>query len=143
MDLQFDHLGLVTSDLVTARAHLSITLGIQAWSQVFDDPGIGVSVQFGIGNNGSPVFELIAPLGETSPVAQALKQSRNILNHIAYLVPNLESAADHLRTQGCFPTGDPMPAVAYGGQRVQFFLSPLRFMMELIEAPAHQHRFFE
>jgi methylmalonyl-CoA/ethylmalonyl-CoA epimerase len=141
MDLKFDHLGLVTNDLSAARAHLSSTLGIEAWSQVFDDPGIGVSVQFGMGSNGSPVFELITPLGEASPVAMALKQGRNILNHIAYVVSDLDAAAGHLRAEGCFPTGDPMPAVAYGGRRVQFFLSPLRFMMELIEAPSHRHRF--
>jgi methylmalonyl-CoA/ethylmalonyl-CoA epimerase len=46
-----------------------------------------------------------------------------------------------LRAQGCCPAGAPQPAVAYGGRRVQFFVSPLRFVIELIEKPDHMHTF--
>jgi hypothetical protein len=57
------------------------------------------------------------------------------------LVPEFDLGADHLRLSGCVPTGDATPAVAYGGNGIQFFLFPLRFIIELIEAPAHKHNF--
>lgn len=139
-NLTFDHLGLVVPDLATAREHLARTLGITSWSQVFDDANIGVSVQFGSGPT-SPVFELITPLGDTSPIARALSSGRNILNHVAYLTPNLDASAALLREQGCYPAGESTPAIAYAGKRVQFFLSPLRFIIEIIEAPTHRHIF--
>lgn len=139
-ELSFDHLGLVVADLAVARRHLTESLGITRWSEVFDDPGIGVSVQFGSGV-ASPRFELITPLGNKSPIARALAQGKNVLNHLAYLTPDLKQAAEVLREQGCFPVGEAQPAIAYGGKPVQFFLSPLRFIIELIEAPEHQHLF--
>lgn len=140
MDLVFDHLGLVVSDLAQAREHLTATLDISRWSEIFHDELIGVSVQFGSGGN-SPRFELVSPLGDTSPIARSLLQGRNILNHIAYLTHDIAACAEHLRQQGCFPAGDAQPAVAYGGRPVQFFMSPLRFIIEVIEAPGHQHSF--
>ena len=138
--LIFDHLGVVVADLAAAREHLSATLGIVQWSEVFNDPQIGVSVQFGSGG-ASPRFELITPLGEKSPIARALSQGKNVLNHVAYITHDLAAAAETLRQQGCFPTGEAQPAVAYGGKSIQFFLSPLRFIIELIEAPGHRHLF--
>lgn len=138
MDLVFDHFGIVVADLVSAKQHLAASLGITQWGDMFHDAGIGVSVQFGA-SAASPCFELICPLGEDSPVKRALAQGKNILNHVAYLAEDLEKAAEHLRQTGCFPIGEAQPAVAYGGKRVQFFLSPLRFIIEIVEAPGHRH----
>jgi hypothetical protein len=41
--------------------------------------------------------------------------------------------------QDCVPTGEPKPAIAYGGRRVQFFFTPLHMIVELIEALDHRH----
>ncbi len=40
------------------------------------------------------------------------------------------------------PTGPATQAVAYGGHRVQFLITPLAFIIELIEAPNHTHEYF-
>ncbi len=146
--LQFDHLGLIVSDLTAGRQFLERTLGITLWTAITPDPCMGVSVQFGSAAPGSsqnagPTYELIAPLGDDSPIANALRQGKHILNHVAYLTPSLDLSAEALRAEGCFPAGVPRPAVAYGGASVQFWLSPLRFIIELIEKPNHQHSFAE
>jgi methylmalonyl-CoA/ethylmalonyl-CoA epimerase len=138
--MKFDHIGVVVNNLPEGRRLLSAMQGVDHWTEAIADHEIGVYVQFGIGPNG-PCYELIAPLTRASPVSGALKGSKNVLNHVGYLVANLDEAETHLRALGCFPTRDPQPAVAYGGKRIQFFLSPLRFMIELIEAPKHQHLF--
>jgi methylmalonyl-CoA/ethylmalonyl-CoA epimerase len=138
--LQFDHIGLVVSDMADGRAFLEEMFGLDRWTKVFEDPGIGVYVQFGRTEEG-PCYELISPLGEASPVATALKRGINILNHVAYLSRDLDTDAQRLQELGSMMAGPAKPAVAYGGARVQFWITPQRFMVELIEAPGHEHAY--
>lgn len=63
-----------------------------------------------------------------------LKTRRNVINHLAYRVSNLQESAERLRTQRHLPLGPSQPAIAFGGAHVQFFLSPLGHIVELIEA---------
>lgn len=138
--LQFDHIGLIVGDIAEGRRSLEQMFGLDQWTQVFEDPGIGVFVQFGRTAEG-PCYELISPLGDNSPVATALKRGINILNHVAYLTPDLDSDARRLEELGSMMAGPPKPAVAYGGAKVQFWITPQRFMVELIEAPGHEHAY--
>ena len=75
------------------------------------------------------------------PGPRRLGARARILNHVAYQVTDLAAAAAHLQKEGCARTGDPKPAIAYGGCRIQFFVTPMRFIVELIEAPDHRHEF--
>ena len=138
--MTFDHIGLVVEDLAAGRIFLETTLQVTAWTPITHDEALGVRVQFGRSQT-TPTIELIAPLGASSPIAAALRGSKNILNHLAYTVPSLAESGQLLRDQGCHPAGDPRPALAYGGAPVQFWVSPLRFLIELIEAPEHVHPF--
>lgn len=134
--MRFDHIGVAAPDLSYGRDFLKTTLNITRWTEEYVDPGIGVIVQFGRAEDGSgPWYELVAPHGDRSPVAAAIKAGKNILNHVAYFVDNIEEAGAKLRENRCFPASEAMPAVAYRGQRVQFFISPMKFMIELIEGP--------
>jgi methylmalonyl-CoA/ethylmalonyl-CoA epimerase len=138
--MKFDHIGIVVEDITGGRRVMQSLFGIERWTEVFTDPGIGVYVQFGIGADG-PCYELIAPLRDQCPITNALRTGKGILNHVAYIVPDIASTAARLRDQGCFPVAEAQAAVAYGGRLVQFFQSPLRFIIELIEAPEHSHEF--
>lgn len=138
--MTFDHIGLVVGDMAEGRAALESLFGVDLWTPIFEDPGIGVYVQFGRTAEG-PCYELIAPLGENSPVLTALKRGINILNHVAYLTPDLDVESRRLAEMGSIMAGPAKPAVAYGGARVQFWITPQRFMVELIEAPAHEHQY--
>lgn len=106
----------------------------------FADPTNGVYVQFGRDTSGI-CYELVAPLGDDSPVAGALRARHNILNHVAYLIDDLSAGSAQMRRAGAVPVAPARPAVAYGGQRVQFFVSPLKMIIELVEAPEHRHQF--
>ena len=64
----------------------------------------------------------------------------NITNHVAYLVSDLSAARDRLTAADFVAISDPKPAVAYGGSAIQFFMSPICSVVELIEAPGHQHQ---
>jgi len=137
-DLQFDHLGLVVKSLAKGRGVLSAMLGVTRWTQEFCDPVNGVLLQF-CRDPAGVCYELLEPLDETSPVYPALAGGKAILNHVAYRVEDLSAQGERLCRAGCAPTSAPKPAVAYGGRPVQFFVSPLRFVIELIEAPVHEH----
>lgn len=138
--MQFDHLGLIVRDLALGRRRLAAILPMMRWTVELDDPGNGVRVQFGQ-SEAPPTYELVAPLGADSPVAKTLVSGRNILNHVAYLVPDITAAGERLRRGGSAEMGPPRPAVAYGARRIQFFMTPLRFIIEIIEAPGHLHYF--
>jgi methylmalonyl-CoA/ethylmalonyl-CoA epimerase len=131
----FDHIGIFVRDIDAGKATLAAMLPIAHWSETYDDPGIKVRVAFGTDATGVR-FELVAPFGESNPVSGALAAGRNILNHVAYRVPDLEAAIAALRATGAVPLGVPHPAVAFAGARVIFFLTPLKFVVELIEEKA-------
>lgn len=139
--LELDHLGLIVPDIAAGRAFLETSLGITHWTPVTNDPLLGVAVQFGSTPNRQLTYELIAPFGDSSPITNALRTGKHILNHLAYLTPHLEASGQHLRSTGCIPAGEPKPAVAYEGRLIQFWMSPLRFVIELIEKPGHRHPF--
>jgi methylmalonyl-CoA/ethylmalonyl-CoA epimerase len=136
--MQFDHLGLVVTSVAKGRGVLGEMLGIKHWTVEFRDSANGVLLQFGRDPAGM-CYELLEPLDAASPVYPALSGGRAILNHVAYLVTDLAAHAERLRRAGCAPTSAPKPAVAYGGRQIQFFVSPLRFIVELVEAPGHEH----
>jgi methylmalonyl-CoA/ethylmalonyl-CoA epimerase len=138
--MKFDHIGVVVSNIANGRRALRNTVAVKEWTREVRDFENGVAIQFGRCQSGV-IYELLEPLGEDSPVHVALRERRALLNHLAYLVPDLAIAAATLRSQGCVATGAPRPAIAYGGKSIQFFLTPLYFLMELIEAPDHEHAF--
>lgn len=130
--MRFHHIGIVCAKLSAGKDRLDEILGPLKWSDAFDDPIQRVSVQFGTDNSGI-CYELIAPTDERSPVNEALRQGKNILNHVAYTVSSVAEEAERLRQRGCLPLGPAQPAVAFDGARIQFFITPLRSILELIE----------
>ncbi len=135
--MRFDHVGVVVRTLQEGRKSL---FWVTRWTAQIEDPGHGVRVQFGHAADGM-CYELIAPLTRDSPVSNALRQRTNILNHTAYLVPDLGLAAVTLEAQRFKAVTFQRPAVTYDGALVQFFVAPSGLVVELIEAEGHQHAF--
>jgi methylmalonyl-CoA/ethylmalonyl-CoA epimerase len=138
--LQFDHIGVVVASLEKGRDHFSQAFDISEWTVEFADAVNGVYVQFGRDQSGI-CYELVAPFGDSSPIASTLRKGDRILNHVAYLVENLKVESERLRSLGFIPTAEPKPAIAYDGRVIQFFVSRLRFIVELIECIPHAHQY--
>jgi methylmalonyl-CoA/ethylmalonyl-CoA epimerase len=114
---------------------LEAFLGVRRWTEPVQDPLHEVSVQFGV--DASEVrYEIVAPFGDGSPVTPVLRTARNILNHVAYRVGDIDEVLAEMRRAGAMPLGPPMPATAFGGRRIVFALLPSRMIIELIEAGA-------
>jgi methylmalonyl-CoA/ethylmalonyl-CoA epimerase len=140
--MRFDHIGIIVSRLDQGRNHLTELFNIVRWTQEFQDPINGVQVQFGLDPSGI-CYEAISPIGSNSPVSAALISGSRILNHLAYVVPSLAAASARMSAARCVTAGEARPAVAYGGNKIQFFISPIRIIIELIEAPYHVHKYTE
>jgi methylmalonyl-CoA/ethylmalonyl-CoA epimerase len=138
--MTFDHVGVVVSDLAQGFLSIRALLPIVSTTERFDDVHLGVSVQF-VRDESGAVFELIAPLGSSSPVARIAASRTGVINQFAYLVEDLSRAGGYFRFNGATPTAPPKPAIAFGGALVQFFLAREGFIVELIEAPGFSHRF--
>jgi methylmalonyl-CoA/ethylmalonyl-CoA epimerase len=133
----FHHVGIFVSDIAHAQRELGRTLPIREWAEVIADNILRVKVCFGVDHSGLR-YELVAPHGEPNPVSKVLESRRNILNHTAYAVTDLQTASQTLRAAGSVPIGPPKPAAAFGGAPVMFFLTSLGFIVELIELPVVQ-----
>ena len=138
--MKFDHIGIVVQTPEIGRTTLEGAFRIRHWTSVFDDPVNDVFVQFGLDGSGL-CYETVAPRSPRSPVSRALADGVNIVNHVAYLVENLEAEGARLKRLGFIPTSGPKPAIAYGLRPIQFFVSRTRLLFELIESPGHSHNF--
>lgn len=138
--MKFDHIGVTTNTLAAGRTLLEGSVGIEAWTEAVEDPVNDVHVQFGHDASGI-CYELVAPRSDRSPIAAALSNKVNVLNHVAYLVDDLAVHADRLARAGFVPVAPPRPAIAYGGRPIQFFVSRSRMLIELIAAPDHRHQY--
>ena len=138
--VRFDHIGIVVASLRMGRDVLRDHFAVTMWTKSFDDPTNDVCVQFGR-DAGGLCYELIAPLSAESPVRRSLRTGNNITNHVAYRVADLQASRDKLMAADFSPVSEPKPAIAYGGASIQFFMSPIYALVELIEALDHEHQY--
>jgi methylmalonyl-CoA/ethylmalonyl-CoA epimerase len=138
--LAFDHIGILVPELEAGCTTLRKLLGTLQWTRRFDDGRLRVSVRFARDNAGI-VYEIIAPLGDHSPVSNSLKSRAALLNQIAYRTRSLAASVTDLRRARAVPVGAPAPALAFGGAPVQFMMTPLGFLIELIETDRVVHEF--
>lgn len=138
--LGFDHIGILTRDVDKATEEFGRMVNAAEATRRFDDESLTVSVRF-LRDPSGVVYEMIAPMGENSIVSGALRKGVNIINQLAYRTPSIAGDIARLKPQGFMPLGPSKPAIAFGGASVQFLLSPMGFVVELIEASEHIHRF--
>lgn len=123
-----NHIAIAVPDLAAAAAVYSGVLGAEVSSRA-DLPEHGVSVVFVDLPNTR--VELMAPLGEGSPIAAFLARNPSGgLHHVCYEVADLELALGRLLDEGAHVLGPPK-AGAHG--RPVIFLHPKDFQGTLIE----------
>jgi methylmalonyl-CoA/ethylmalonyl-CoA epimerase len=135
--LALHHIGVVVADIAVAATQYATKFNYRVRSEIFHDPVQTAYVQF-LQLPGDTVFlELVAPDGERSKVANALKKGGG-LNHLCYATPDIDKSWASLRARGLFPLQRPVPAVAFGGRRIAWFMHD-KVPFELVEmGPAGQ-----
>jgi methylmalonyl-CoA/ethylmalonyl-CoA epimerase len=128
---RLDHTGFAVADLEPAIALFRDALGATV-GPVFEDPLQRVRLCFAESLGGR--VELIAPIGEDSPVSRIVANGGGTY-HLCYETDDLDAEVRELRAQGFVPAGPALPAVAFGGRRVVFLFHRLARLIELVEAP--------
>jgi len=127
---RLNHIAIAVPDLAWAAALYRDVLGA-AVSDPMPLPAHGVTTVFVTLPNTK--IELIAPLGENSPIASFLARNpAGGMHHLCYEVGDILAARDHLKAAGARVLGDGEPKIGAHGKPV-LFLHPKDFAGTLIE----------
>jgi len=127
------HIGFAVASISAAAEEFSLCMSARWDGRIFHDPLQRVRVAFFTpADLGNPVFELVEPAGETSPVSRFLAK-RAGLHHVCYEVDNLETALGAALAAGWVVVSDPKPAVAFAGRRIAWVCSKHFLLIEFLE----------
>ena len=127
---RLNHVAIATADLAKAASTYRDVLGAKV-SQPVAQPDHGVTTIF-VELPGSKI-ELLAPLGENSPIANFLARNPGGgVHHLCFEVDDIVAARDRLLAQGARLAGSPEPRIGAHGKPV-LFLHPKDFIGTLIE----------
>ena len=132
--INFHHIGIFVSNISVGEGFLSKSVNAEVTGPTVTDDIIGVEILFMQDCKGL-LYEIVAPHGPDSPVHGVLKRGKDLLNHLAYVTTDFETEIISHRKLGCIPLGPPLPAVAFSGAKVIFFMTPLGYIHEIIEGP--------
>lgn len=129
------HVGVAVPSLGPATESLCALFGYRVVSGPFDDPIQKVAVNF-LSTSGSDAveIELIAPLGDDSPIRSMLAKNSGGAYHLCFETENMEAALKHAESNGCVVVAQPVPAVAFEGRRIAWIYTSTRQLFELVEA---------
>ena len=126
---RLNHLAIAVTDLVAEAARYRDILGASV-SEPQDLPAHGVTVVFVELPNTK--IELLAPLGEGSPIAAFLARTGGGMHHVCFEVDDIHAARERLLASGLRVLGDGEPKIGAHGKPV-LFLHPKDFAGTLIE----------
>ena len=127
---RLNHVAIAVPDLAAAAAQYRDTLGALV-GPARDEPDHGVTVVFITLPNTK--IELLAPLGDASPITAYLqKNPSGGIHHICYEVADSLAARDQLRAAGARVLGSGEPKTGAHGKPV-LFLHPKDFTGTLLE----------
>jgi len=127
---RLNHVAIAVPDLAAAAARYRDVLGAEV-SDPVDQPAHGVTVVFVTLPNSK--VELLAPLGEGSPIAGYLvRNPGGGIHHLCYEVDDIYAARDRLQAAGARVLGDGEPRIGAHDKPV-LFLHPKDFFGTLIE----------
>lgn len=131
------HLGVVVASISAVAEEFSASMSASWDGQIIHDPLQQVRVAFFRPfDTRNPVFELVEPGAEDSPVTNFLSK-RVGLHHVCYEIDDLELSLKVARLSGFFIVSNPKPATAFGGRRIAWVTSKQRLLMEFLE---RQHK---
>jgi len=133
MELNLHHIGILVAEIPLAASEYARRFGYVARTAIIHDPMQTAYVQF-LALPGTPVYlELVAPDRPDSKLTNALRKGGG-LNHLCYVVLDLEAACLHLRAEGMILIQAPIAAVAFEGRRLAWLGARDRIPIELVEA---------
>lgn len=133
--MKLHHVGFAVPSIETAIEGFERSLS-RAWDgRIFHDELQMVRVAFLASTDcpSEPLFELVEPADEKSPVKSFLSRGGG-LYHLCYEVPApLVEQMNHIRAIGGLIVKHPLPAVAFNGRRIAWVYTRERVLVEYLE----------
>jgi methylmalonyl-CoA/ethylmalonyl-CoA epimerase len=127
------HLGCVVPSISAVAGAFGASMSASWDGQIIHDPLQRVRVTFfKPADPRNPVYELVEPAGDDSPVTKFLKKGGG-LHHVCYEIDDLELGLKEAQGAGFVMVSPPKPAVAFSGRRIAWICSRNRLLMELLE----------
>lgn len=126
--LVFHHVGVACGDFAKEEAVFA-GLGYRREGEDFKDPAQGIEGRFLVG--AGPRLELLRNLEGRDTLTPWLRKGIRFY-HLAYEVNDLSAASDRLTAAGAKIVVAPVPAVAFHGRKIAFFMLPNLSLIELI-----------
>jgi len=124
--MKFHHLGIATENIEFEVQRLrKLFPGLKNFKRCFDPLQ---DVELCLLELGGVKIELVS--GEK--VKNYIKRGVKIY-HICFEVDNLEGKIEDLVNAGCMLVSSPKPALLFGGRKVCFMITPMGFLIELLE----------
>jgi methylmalonyl-CoA/ethylmalonyl-CoA epimerase len=133
--LRLHHVGFVVSDIQKSVEGFRNALGMSWNGAIYPDPKQKVKVTFLASGPACAQIELIEPASGDSPVAKFLEKGGG-QHHLCYEVNDIDKALAEFKSRKVSIVQRPSPAVAFGGRRIAWFVTPDRLVVELLEAHA-------
>jgi methylmalonyl-CoA/ethylmalonyl-CoA epimerase len=131
--VRLHHIGHLVKDIPAAAKALVGDFGYRIESNIIEDPVQTVMVQFLRLPGERNWFELVSPNGPGSKVSAALAKGGG-LHHLCYEVDDLDASCAALRRQRMWMLSGPVPAVAFDGRRIAWFVQRTQLLVELLES---------
>jgi methylmalonyl-CoA/ethylmalonyl-CoA epimerase len=129
------HVGFVVANIEACAPGISRALLADWDNEIFADPLQRVRVTFLKGGAQSPLFELVEPLGQNSPVFRFLDAGGG-LHHLCYEVSSIPEHLDRIRAAGGVIVSRAKPAVAFGGRSIAWALTREKLLLEFLQQAA-------
>lgn len=133
LECRFHHLGVACRNLAK-EASIWYDLGYKPESEIFEDPSQSACGQFLSGPG--PRIELLCSTTPDGPIAQMITRGIRIY-HQGFETVAFDAALNSLQKGNYKLVKGPVPAVAFAGRRIAFFLMPNMNMIEIIEKEDH------
>lgn len=132
IDLKFHHFGLATRDAEETRRMLTL-LGYELAEPIFD-PLQNVNLIW-CEHALMPAIEVVYPADTPGPLDSYLAEFPELVYHLCYVAPDIQIAADEIRSAGLrlLTVVAPKPAVLFGGRAVAFYLAKGLGLIEILE----------
>lgn len=127
--MTIDHVGYAVKDIGKAQEAMSV-LGYIFGSVIRD---LDRNIQIAFGEMDRYRVELVAPMGDGSPVDGFLGKGGAMPYHICYRSTDMDSDVARLKAAGYRVVVPMAPAVAFGGKKVVFLYSLQAGLVEIVE----------
>ena len=129
----FHHVGFVVASIQKTVKEFASSLEAQWDGVIVHDPIQKVCITFLQSSNpADPLFELIEPAGEDSPVLISARKGGGI-HHVCYVVDSLEEQLERCRSQRALVVRRSTPAAAFGGRRIAWVYTRNKLLIEYLE----------